>query len=70
MKEVMEEVAAEQRVEFFHNVLGCQGCYLDPHSRHISYCPRSVYNPFQPSHICLVGIVCTCDNALADVDSY
>ena len=66
MKEMMEEVAREERM--FHDVFGCRDCYIDPHSGHVSYCPLSVYNPFHPSHICLGGVPCTCDSYLADCD--
>ena len=64
VKEMMEEVAREERV--FHDVFGCLDCYIDPHNGHVSYCPLSVYNPFHPSHICLIGVPCSCDLYLAD----
>ena len=64
VKEMLEEVAKEERV--FHDVFGCPDCYVDPHSGHVSYCPLSVYNPFHPSHICLIGVPCSCDLYLAD----
>ena len=67
MKEVLEEVAKEERVH--HDVLGCEDCYVDPHNGHISYCLLSVYNPFHPSHICLAGSPCSCDQYLVDYDS-
>ena len=49
---MMEEVAKEEQV--MHDVFGCADCYIDPHNSHVSYCLLSVYNPFHPSHICLV----------------
>ena len=64
VKEMLEEVAKEERV--FHDVFGCPDCYVDPHNGHVSYCPLSVYNPFHPSHICLMGVPCSCDLYLAD----
>ena len=64
VKEVLEEVAVEERI--FHDVLGCGDCYIDPHSRHILYCPLSMYNPFHPSHMCLGGVLCSCDSYLAN----
>ena len=67
MKEMMEEVAREERV--MHDVFGCADCFVDPHNGHISYCPLSVYNPFHPSHICLGGVPCSCDLYLANQDS-
>ena len=45
----------------FRSVFGCPDCYVDPHNGHVSYCPLSVYNPFHPSHICLIGVPCSCD---------
>jgi hypothetical protein len=60
VKETLEEVAAEERVKYMHDVLGCKECYTDPYSGHMSYCPRSVYNPFHPSHVCLLGDECLC----------
>ena len=66
-KEVLEEVALEERVQ--HDVSGCRDCYLDLHNGHISYCLLSMYNPFHPSHVCLVGLPCSCDEYLADCDS-
>ena len=44
-----------------HDVFGCADCFVDPHNRHVSYCPLSMYNPFHPSHICLGGVPCSCD---------
>ena len=66
-KEVLEKVAMEERL--FHDVFGCSECFVDPHSGHVSYCPLSVYNPFHPSHMCLGGVPCSCDNYLADHES-
>ena len=34
VKEMMEEVAREERV--FHDVFGCSDCYIDPHNGHVS----------------------------------
>ena len=56
---VLEEVAFEERVH--HDMLGCRNCYIDPHNGHIVYCPLSVYNLTHPSHICLMGVLCSCD---------
>ena len=56
--EVLEEVAFEERVQ--HDVLGCRDCYVDPHNGHVVYCPLSIYNPSHPSHICLMGEMCSC----------
>ena len=67
VKEMMEEVLMEERE--FHDVLGCEDCYIDPYSGHVSYCPLSVYNPFHPSHLCLGGVPCSCDSYLADHES-
>ena len=64
LKEVLREVAHEEKVQ--HDVLGCSDCYVDPHNGHMSYCPLSVYNPFHPSHMCLIGVPCPCDRYLAD----
>ena len=64
LKEVLKEVAQEEKVQ--HDVLGCSDCYIDPHNGHMSYCPLSVYNPFHPSHMCLIGVQCPCDRYLAD----
>ena len=66
-KKVLEEVAQEERV--FHDVFGCEDCFVDPHSGHASYCPLSIYNPFHPSHLCLGGVPCSCDSYLADYES-
>ena len=66
--EVLEEVALEEGK--FHDVLGCTDCYIDPHNRHMTYCPLSVYNPLHPSHMCLMGAPCSCDRYLADSDSF
>ena len=56
MKEVLREVAHEERIQ--HDVLGCSDCFVDPHNGHMSYCPLSVYNLFHPSHMCLAGAPC------------
>ena len=66
-KEILEEVAQEERV--FHDVFGCLDCFVDPHSGHVSYCLLSVYNPFHPSHLCLGGVLCSCDSYLVDYKS-
>ena len=67
VKEMMEEVAREERV--MHDVFGCADCFVDPHNEHVSYCLLSVYNPLHPSHLCLGGVPCSYDLYLADCDS-
>ena len=67
VREMMEEVAWEERV--MHDVFGCADCFVDPHNRHVSYCPLSIYNPFHPSHICLGGVPCSCESYSVDCDS-
>ena len=67
--EVLEEVAQEERVNQMHDVLGCVDRLFDPHSGHVTYCLKSVYNPYHPSHVCQMGVPCDCWAAWADVDS-
>ena len=67
--EVLEEVAQEERVTQMHDVLGCGDCFFDPHSGHLTYCLKSVYNLYHPSHVCQMGVPCDCQVAWADVDS-
>ena len=66
--EVLEEVAMEERVNQMHGIFGCRDCFLDPHNGHMTYCPKSMYNPFHPSHICQMGVPCNCQVAWADIE--
>ena len=66
--EVLEEVANEERVSQMHDVLGCRDCFPNPHSGHMTYCPKSVYNLFNPSHICQMGVPCDSQVAWADIE--
>ena len=52
-----------------HDILGCTDCFFDPHSSHVTYCLKSVYNPYHPSHVCQIGVPCDCQAVWADIDS-
>ena len=67
--EVLEEVAQEERVNQMHDVLCCASCFFDPISGHVTYCLKSVYNPYHPSHDYQMGVPCDCRAAWVDVDS-
>ena len=64
----MEEVAMEERRTQMHDVFGSKDCFLDPHSSHVTYCLKSVYNLYHPSHVCQMGVPCDCQVTLADVE--
>ena len=64
----LEEVVNEERVSQMHDVFGCRDCFLDPHSGHVTYCPKSMYNLYHPSHKCLVGVPCSCQLDLYDIE--
>ena len=62
--EVLEEVAMEERVTQMHDVFGCRECFVDPYSSHVTYCLKSVHNPYHPSHI----FPCDFQVAWADIE--
>lgn len=65
---MLEEVAQEEAATQMHDVLGCRECFFDPHSGHVTYCLKSVYNPYHPSHVCQMGVPCDCQEGWVNSD--